>query len=139
MVLTVTVSVLGVLRHEDELTAATLRLPPVLPIVALIEVPVAEPLIDHPVGTLHEYDEAPGTAEILYVIAVPEQGETRPDIAPGRDGRGVTVTARVLAAPEPQLFLALTPMFPPEAPASTCILTVPCPPAIVQPLGTVHA
>ena len=51
-----------------------------------------------------------------------------------------TVTDKVLAVLVPQVFPAVTVIFPfcPAEPVVKLILVVPCPPVIVHPVGTVH-
>ena len=64
--LTVTGKVVAVLVPH-ELVAITVMFPfcPALPAVTVIEFVPAPPVIDHPVGTVHVYDVAFGTAVIL--------------------------------------------------------------------------
>jgi hypothetical protein len=114
---TVTASVLAA-PAPQALTAAALIVPPTLPAVTLMEVPIAEPLIVQPTGNVHEYDVAPATATMLYKIFVEfAHTETAPVIAPGLAGGAVIVTAKVVAALDPQLLLAVTFILPPEVPA----------------------
>ena len=64
-----------------------------------------------------------------------------PVIVPGCAGVGaLTATANELAALVPQLFPAVTVIFPfcPNAPDVTVIEFVPAPLLIVQPVGTAH-
>ena len=53
---------------------------------------------------------------------------------------GLTMTARLCAALVPQLFEAVTVMFPfsPAAPEVTVMEVVPCPAVMVHPVGTVQ-
>jgi len=55
-------------------------------------------------------------------------------------GLDAMVTASVEGALVPQLFVAVTVIFPfwPELPEVTVMEMVPCPAVIVQPVGTVH-
>lgn len=67
---------------------------------------------------------------------MPAQTAALPDIAPGCAGVEDAVTASVLAVPVPQLFEAVTEIFPEEEPAVTLIELVVEEP--VHPDGNVH-
>ena len=96
----------------------------------------------HPAGTVHVYDVAFATAEMLYVNPVTD-GHTVvvPVIAPGVAGAaGLTTTAKILALLVPQELVAVTEIFPfcPALPAVTVIDVPPFADVIVHPDGTVH-
>jgi hypothetical protein len=61
-----------------------------------------------------------------------------PVIAPGVGGGAVTDTARLVAGPVPQLFVAATVIVPPAVPAAAIKVAVPCPEVMVHPFGTVQ-
>ncbi len=101
---------------------------------------VPEPVvIDHPLGTVQLYDVALGTAVTLYTC--PDNAghcETVPIITPGVAGvAGLTVTGKEAEALVPQLFPAVTLMFPfcPALPDVTVIEFVPAPVVISHPVG----
>ena len=79
---------------------------------------------------------------MLYINPLtPAQGAIGPLIVPGVAGvPGLTVTAKLLAALVPQLFPAVTEIFPfcPALPVVTVIEVVPAPAVINQPIGTDH-
>ena len=56
----------------------------------------------------------------------------------GCDGTVIVVTAKVLTVPLPQLLFGVTVMSPLVEPAVTVMLLLPCPPVMLQPLGTVQ-
>ena len=97
-------------------SAVTLMFPfcPALPDVTVIEFVPVPAVMDHPPGTAQVYVVALVTAVMLYINPV-NAGHTGlvPVMAPGVAGvAGLTVTATAFAALVPQLFPAVTLMFP---------------------------
>ena len=118
----------------QELSAKTCITPALLPIIALMELVVEEPL--YPEGSNHEYEVVPVTLVIVYVCVIPEHGEILPVIAPGDEGKGVTATAKTETLLLEQALLATTLILPLVAPATTLIrFDVEIP---VHPAGSVH-
>jgi hypothetical protein len=140
---TVTATVLGVLIPQL-LPAETLIFPfcPEAPVVTVIEVVPCPAVIVQPIGTVHVYEVALGTLLMLYAWFVkPGHCAVTPVIVPGIEGvPGSTVTASAFGVLVPQLFAAVTLIFPfcPEEPVVTVIDVVPCPPVIDHPAGTDH-
>jgi hypothetical protein len=127
----------------QELLAVTFILPfwPVFPVFTVI-VSVPCPLVMlQPVGTVHVYVVALGTAEILYVWLVPGQTEILPEIVPGIAGvPGSIEIANVEegVAPHPLLAITLNEPSSPVVPVVTVKEVVPWPEKIDHPDGTVH-
>ncbi len=115
-----------------------------LGVVLPVKVNVADPA-DTPVTTPALFTVA--TAGLLLTQVPPEPGVTvvvdpthKVALVKFTTGSAVTVTANVVAVLVPQLYVAVTEIFPfwPAAPPVTLIETVPCPDTIVHPAGTVH-
>lgn len=125
------------LRADEEpqtLFAMTEIVPPLDPVVVLIELVVDVPA--HPPGNDHVYDVAPETDATLYEIVEPAHGLALPVMLPGVAGIFVTVTFKVCAEEGPQVLLAVTLIVPPALPAVALIEFVVDAP--VQPTGKVH-
>ena len=115
---------------------------PAAPAVTVIAFVPAPAVIVHPVGTVQLYDDAFGTAAMLYPTpVVPGQTGVVPVIGPGTTGvPGLTVTGKLFAMLVPHELVAVTETFPfwPDAPEVTVMEFVPAPAVIVQPVGTVQ-
>jgi hypothetical protein len=126
------------------LSAVTVIFPfcPAAPVVTVIEVVPAPPVMDHPEGTVQVYVIALVTAAMLYICPVnPGHCAAVPVIAPGVAGTpGFTVTAKLAGELIPQPLPAVTVIFPfcPAAPVVTVIEVVPAPPVTDHPVGTDH-
>jgi hypothetical protein len=79
---------------------------------------------------------APATAVMEYVLLLPEQIATAPEIVPGVAGIEFTVTANVCAGEVPHTLSAVTVIFPLVVPAVVVIEFVVDVP--LQPDGVVH-
>ena len=122
---------------EDEpqvLFALTVMFPLPEPAVVLMLVVVDVPA--HPEGNVQVYDVALFTAEIVYVLAVPEHIDEFPVIIPGCDGIGFTVTLNSCGCEEPHVLFATTVISPLTEPAAALMELVTELP--VQPDGIVH-
>jgi hypothetical protein len=115
-------------------------LPAALPDVTVMEMVPWPAVIDHPAGTVHEYESAPGTAVTEYMRPdVEAHAAEGPVIGPGAAGATVeTVTASVEAPLVPQPLAAVTDMLPAALPDVTVTDMVPWPAVIDHPAGTVH-
>ena len=69
--------------------ALTLKVPPVLPAVAVMALPADEPL--HPEGKVHTYDVAPATGATVYTALLPAHTAEGPLMLPGCTGVLLTV------------------------------------------------
>ena len=131
---TVTTSVcIAELPHP--LLAFTVTLPPLAPIVVIMELVVDVPV--QPFGSVQVYEVAPLTGAMEKVSALPGvQPEDLLVMAPGVAGTVLTTIVNICAAELPQLLLAFTVTLPPLVPAvvwMTFVVDVP-----VQPFGSVH-
>jgi hypothetical protein len=125
-------------EHPQELQDLTHTLPDAEPTVTVILVVPWPAVIVQPAGTVQVYDDAPETADMLYVTEAPTHGVVVPVIAPGVAGAVIGVTVKQPGGLDPQPLSAVTQTLPAVEPTVTLIEVVPCPELITHPLGTVH-
>ena len=113
-----------------------LHVPPVTPVTnpTALTVAIAALLLLHaPVPPLN-------TTVLAVYVVVPAIHKGLVPVTDAILATGLTVTAKLLAELVPQLFPAVTVMFPfcPAVPVVTVMEVVPAPAVIDQPAGTVH-
>jgi hypothetical protein len=92
------------------LFAVTVMSPLLALAVVLMDVVVDVPI--QPEGSTQVYEVAPGTDEMLYMLLLFWHTAAFPDMAPGVDGTGLTVTASICAGEEPHVLFAVTKILP---------------------------
>ena len=110
-----------------EVTLPTFRL--LYPVTIELKLLVVDTSIEYAVAFAEEFQLAVKPEQVINVAVV----------AAGADGvPGFNVTAKLLAALVPQVFPAVTVIFPPALPDVTVIEVEPWPLVINHPAGTAH-